>query len=218
MTDLVGYDFGGMVCTPAETSAANKGTAERRLGSAGIVPSRQWGGTGAEDGSPEETAEGQVAEQSSADIAVALRRRALLARDRGTRPQGGPGGAGGCGLAEAPAEVAGLAACAVRGTVPGARRGGVGVGQLPSAGLRRHEGAGAGPERLAVAHALQRAPAVVDVRLLQADADGGGGRGRVADAVSDCPGGLHSGRPQVCDGQGDPVRSRGGRPGHGAGE
>ena len=174
MTDLDEYDLGGVICTPAEASESDKkGAAERRLGAASVLPARQLGGTGATDGGAEETAEGQVAEQASADTAVALRLWPLVARDRGAGPPGGAGRPVGCGLAEAPAEVAGLAARAVRGTVPGARRGG-GRGQLASARLRRDDGEGARSERLAVAHPLQRAPAVADMRLLQGDEDARG--------------------------------------------
>ena len=69
-----------------------------------------------------------------------------------------------------------------------------------------------------MAHPLQRASAVADVRLLQADQDGRGGHGRVADAISDRPGGLHSGGSRVFDGEGRPLRSRGWRPSYGASE
>lgn len=47
---------------------------------------------------------------------------------------------------------------------------------------------------------------------------GRAGHGRVTDAGSDRPGGLHPGGSQVCDGEGHPLRGRGGRPRDGASE
>ena len=84
---------------------------------------------------------------------------------------------------EAAEEVQGLAARAV---CPSVRRAGPRSrpgGRVPGAGGGCDDGEGNGPERVDVAAALQRGPAVADVRLLQADACRGAGHRRILGAV-----------------------------------
>ena len=68
-----------------------------------------------------------------------------------------------------------------------------------------------GPERVAVAPALQRGPAVAGVRLLQADGDRGAGHGRIVGAVPDPRRRPCAGRPRLFDGPGHSPRGRRGR-------
>ena len=70
----------------------------------------------------------------------------------------------------------------------------VSLGGLPSASVRCHHGAGAGPEGIAVAASPWGQPAVPVLRSLQAGGDDVGRR-RVVHAVSDPSGGLRVGQP-----------------------
>ena len=75
----------------------------------------------------------------------------------------------------------------------------VGRWRVPGQGLRRDDGEGAGPDRGAVAPALQRAPSVAGVRLLQAHGERGTGHGRGVLAVPGRRGRLCARRPGVLD-------------------
>ena len=73
-------------------------------------------------------------------------------------------------------------------------------GRVPGSGRGCDDGEGTGTERVAVAPALQRGPAVADVRLLQADGNRGAGRaghGRIVGAVPDPRRGPCAGRPRL---------------------
>ena len=71
--------------------------------------------------------------------------------------------------------------------------------RVPGSGRGCDDGEGTGTERVAVAPALQRGPAVADVRLLQVDGDRGTGHGGIVGAVPDSRRGPCVGRPGVFD-------------------
>ena len=72
-------------------------------------------------------------------------------------------------------------------------------GRVPGPGRGCDDGEGTGTERVAVARALQRGPAVAGVRLLQADGDRRAGHGRIVGAVPDPCRRPCAGRPRLFD-------------------
>ena len=108
-------------------------------------------------------------------------------------------------------EIQGLVARAVCPPVRGAGSGGHPRRRVPGPGRGCDDGEGTGPERVAVAPALQRGPAVAGVRLLQADGNRGAGHGRIVGAVPDPRRRPCAGRPRLFDGPGHPPRGRRGR-------
>ena len=144
--------------------------------------------------------------------------RALAARDRGPGQEGEPGGSVRRGLVEASEEVGGLAARLVHRAVSRARDRDVGRWRFSGQSVRRNYGEGARPDRVAVAPALQRAPSVAGVRLLQAHGDRGSGRGRDVCAFSHRRGRLCARRPGLLDRRGPRPCGVFGRSRHRAGE
>ena len=192
--------------------AMRGGSADGRgVGSGVVVSARGLAGTGTGDRGLEGSAQGQVGRRPAAHAVAASGLRTLAARDRGPCQEGEPGRSVRRGLVEAAEEVGGLASRVVRRAVSRTGDGDVGRWRVPGQGVRRDDGEGAGPDRGAVAPALQRAPSVAGVRLLQAHGERGTGHGRGVCAVPGRRGRLCARRPGLLDCCGPPPRGvRGG--------
>ena len=170
---------------------------------------QDWARAGAGHRGVEGAAQGQDGRQPPADPPAAPRLRTLVAGNGGSRPAGASGGPVRRGTVEAVEEIQGLAARAVCPSVRGAGPGGHPRGRVPGPGRGCDDGEGTGTERVAVARALQRGPAVAGVRLLQADGDRRAGHGRIVGAVPDPCRRPCAGRPRLFDRAGH--SPRGGR-------
>ena len=171
----------------------------RGLGCGVVVSARGLAGAGTGDRCLEGSAQGQVGRRPAAHAVAASGLRTLAARDRGPGQEGEPGRSVRRGLVEAAEEVGGLAARVVRRAVSRTGDRDVGRWRVPGQGVRRDDGEGAGQDRSAVAPALQRAPSVAGVRLLQAHGDRRTGYGRSVRAVSGRRGRLCARRPGLLD-------------------